>query len=462
MIKWSLIFEVIIFLTLIQSSILYSRRISNNYKNISFKGIDIQIKILSEKIKYDLFRDFIHTNSPITADAFKYFFETNISELLHNYPRIKPNSTPIEYHSITPIHSNGFSKKTADYRDFIDQKNINIKHFSEYIKHGDKNEFDKRPFIIESLNGPTKITSERRTQFTLIYAISCFRAHALLMREISALSNDEVGFILFYDYKSNRTELYDKFSKELNNDKFENVYIVDSPRFPVQWGTITQALPELVMMQAALKFFPESLYVSFHSESDYPIVPNDVIVSYLKRNYPKNFIQTIPPSRESWKAQRKHTFDFFYNNPQNREIITMIRKLFPNKIIPVAKWRSGWNWFTITLKDSKSMMDIAFKRFEIVDTLDYVINCDEVIFDTFVAEANISSTFKYLRYIDWRKHEYHPLVFTEKYFSDIVNKKCLFWARKFDNVKSIKVLDMVDKHIKNYSQEMKDSIIKYC
>lgn len=257
--------------------------------------------------------------------------------------------------------------------------------------------------------------------------------------------------------------MYDLFSTEVNNEKYENVYIVDSPRFKVSWGTITQALTQLVMMQAALKYFPESLYISFHSGTDYPIVPNDVIVSYLKQNYPKNCIATIPPSRESWKARRKHEFHIFAEIQQRDRIVRMIKTLFPHKIIPAAQWRSGWNWFTVTLNASKLMMEVAVKRFEIIETLDYAPNCDEVIFDTLAAEANISSTEKYyLRYIDWRFGGCHPLTFTEKYYNDIINQECALWARKFQYNQSIKVLDMIDEYFQNFTQVKKDKIIEYC
>ena len=93
-----------------------------------------------------------------------------------------------------------------------------------------------------------------------------------------------------------------------------------------------------------------------------------------------------------------------------------------------------------------------FERFELVDTLEYVQFPEEILFDTLVAEANITSTNKYLRFIDWRKCGAHPRTFNENYYNDIINRKCDFWARKFSIIESSKVLNMIDEHIKKIDQ----------
>lgn len=49
------------------------------------------------------------------------------------------------------------------------------------------------------------------------------------------------------------------------------------------------------------------------------------------------------------------------------------------------------------------MIDCLLKRFDLVDTLEHVLNSDEVFFFTIVAEAKISSTNKYISVIDWSK-----------------------------------------------------------
>ena len=120
--------------------------------------------------------------------------------------------------------------------------------------------------------------------------------------------------------------------------------------------------------------------------------------------------------------------------------------------MPNAEWRNGWNWFTMTLKDSKIMIDMLFKRFDLVDSLEYCAFAEEIIFETLVAEAKINSTNEYLRYIDWRTRSAHPLVYNENHFNDIINHRCSLWARKFIIGTSDKVLDMIDNYIKNFTK----------
>lgn len=300
---------------------------------------------------------------------------------MHQYQNLLPYNSSVHYHTLVPYHSNGLSKKLIDYREYFQPQNIVIKHFSSYINEKDEYENDQNQFKIIQTNGE-KLSTNNLHKFTLIYALTVCQPTPHLIREIEALYHEEVAFIIFYDNKSNRTQLYQLFSTVINNKKFTNVYFVDSPRFHVGWGQITQAMTQLVMAASSLKYFRNSMYLSFHSESDYPIVPNDVIVSFIKEKYPNNNMEVIPPGREGLKKMRKNDFRFYFNQNENEKIIKMIRFLFPKKIIPDAKWRSGANWFTLTMNDIDIMMKKLYQRFDLIDTLDYCLFADELIFVT--------------------------------------------------------------------------------
>lgn len=435
-----LILFYFVFVFLYQYSKMFNS-LSQKYPNNMPKTI---IKVNIFTLEY-----FIRQKVPISSSAFKYLLENDISNLFTNYKKLIPNNTPTYYHTLVPFHVNGLLKSRVNFQDFFLPNNVNIKHFSQFLNHGDKHECEKSEVLLQSLNGPTPVN---KYNFTIIYAIAACRASTQLLREIEALSNKEVAFIIFYDNKSNRTVLYELFESKVNNDKFKNVYFIDSPRFYVQWANVITAFPEFVMMQAAIKFFPNSLYISFHSESDYPIVPSKLIVKYLQDNYPKNYIQTLYDRASQWKHSRRRDFKFSFDADFSKKINEVLRYLFPHKIMPDAKWRNGWDYFTMTLNDSRKMIDMFFKRFDLVDALEYCSFGDEIIFDTLVAEADIKSTNEYLRYIDWRTRSAHPLVFNENHFNDIITHRCSFWARKFIMGTSDKVLDMIDEYIKNYSK----------
>lgn len=392
---------------------------------------------------------FIKRKIPITSKGFRNLLEKDKKNLFENYQKIIPNNEPTYYHTLIPFHVNGLLKSEVNFQDFFLPNNVNIKHFSKFLNHGDKHEYEKSEVLLQSLNGPTPIDKHN---YTIIYGLAACKPITQLLREIEALFDEEVAFIIFYDNKSNRTVLYELFESKVNNSKFKNVYFVDSPRFYVQWANVITAFPEFVLMQAAIKFFPNSLYISFHSESDYPIVPPHLIVKYLQDNYPKNYMQTLYDRASQWKHGRRNHFGFSFNEDLSKKANKVIRYLFPNKIMPEAKWRNGWDYFTMTLNDSRKMIDMLFKRFDLVDALEYCIFGDEIIFDTLAAEADIKSTNEYLRYIDWRTRSAHPLVFNENHFNDIITHRCSFWARKFGMGTSDKVLDMIDDYIKNFTK----------
>lgn len=212
-------------------------------------------------------QNFIKSKKPLNPHVFKYFLEKDYFDLLSNYKKLTPNNDPTEYQKLVPFHGNGIPKKNVNYRDLLSINNVNIKHFTFYLNHKDKHEYENKSFLLQSKNGPTIIPLNYKTNFTLIYGISVGKTTPFIIREIKAISNDEVAIIIFYDNKANRTLLYNLFSNETDNKQFKNVYFIDSPRFYVGWGMVTQAFTEIVMMQAALKFFPNSLYISFHRES---------------------------------------------------------------------------------------------------------------------------------------------------------------------------------------------------
>ena len=87
------------------------------------------------------------------------------------------------------------------------------------------------------------------------------------------------------------------------------------------------------------------------------------------------------------------------------------------------------------------------KNFSIIEHLDYCFHVDEVLFQTLAAEAKIRSQNYFLRYIDWTQGGNNPKTLDEKEFQNIIENPCNFWARKFNNNQSQKVLQMIDDYI---------------
>lgn len=311
---------------------------------------------------YDL-NLFIKQRKPITIESIQYFILKNKTELLEKYKKIKPNRHNISYHEILPFHSNGISKREINYHDFFKYQNIVIKHFTSYLNNSDKNSDNRNFYLIRP--SETNHTILTNNQITLVYLFTVSKPSDFLIREIKAMSHPRIAFILFLDNKMNRRIFYKLFESVKNNEHFSNVYFVDSPRFHVHWALITQTMAQLITIQACLKYFPNSLYLSCHSDSDYPIKSAKYILKFLKKNYPRNFLYSIPKSKEMWKKDRKDLFYLF--NGDDKKVTPMLRKLFPKKVTPRFKWRTGWNWLTV-VKKMVMLLAIVFFNFCFIKT----------------------------------------------------------------------------------------------
>lgn len=139
----------------------------------------------------------------------------------------------------------------------------------------------------------------------------------------------------------------------------------------------------------------------------------------------------------------------------------MIHYLFPKRSFPSIVWQFGSNWFTITLKDSKKLIQEMINQPIFIDFLEYSFISDENIFQTLVVEANISTTQNTHRYINWNTNDGHPKTFDINNFDELIRNKCNFWARKF-TARNKDLLDKIDSYIDKLSKSNNDKLINNC
>lgn len=419
--------KITILLYLVSFFLLHNAK-SKNYNNKIISNVSINIS----------------TYIPIISDLYSF-----IMSLKHN----KQTFATVDYYKILPFHGNGIFKKDLNYRDYFNPDKIFIHHYTHYLNHNDKYENDTTfsIFLSENLKEDKKLIQKLTTKkFTLVYLFTISKISDFLIRQIKAMSHKESAFILFIDNKSNRTKLYNLF-KQMNESKdrklFENLYLVDSPRFIIEWGQITIPFSQIVMVCSILKYFPNSMYLSLHSETDYRVIPNNEIMKYLKLNYPTNFIALTPKLKLNLKKKRLKEFNLFVNN--SKILTSIMKRIYPNRFIPNFNWSFGSNWVTLTVKDSKKIIEKILNDFSIIEYFEYSAVPDEVIFQTVASTINISFKKTNLRYINWKLKGCHPKTLNENDFNDIVNNSCNLWARKFKNNESLELLDKIDNYVKN-------------
>lgn len=98
-------------------------------------------------ISYRL-QKYIENKIPITPESFRYIFSHERENLLKHYRNLTQYNGIVRYDTLVPFHSNGLSKQQVDYREYFMPQNVNIKHYSSYVKHGDLYENDQNLFKI--------------------------------------------------------------------------------------------------------------------------------------------------------------------------------------------------------------------------------------------------------------------------------------------------------------------------
>lgn len=135
----SYIIEIFLFLGLLVLTCFYLQQVLNRNQISISKALAVYI-IYS--VDYNL-QKYIDQKIPITPNAFRYFLENDRKRLLLQYQNLIPYNNSVYYHTLVPYHSNGLSKKSIDYREYFEPRNIVIKHFSSYINSQDQYENDQ-------------------------------------------------------------------------------------------------------------------------------------------------------------------------------------------------------------------------------------------------------------------------------------------------------------------------------
>ncbi|OHT05437.1 hypothetical protein TRFO_26860 [Tritrichomonas foetus] len=455
-------------------------------------------------------REFIKKRNTMGVAAAIYLLKNNFDELLLYSDQINPIKWPIEVEQYIPIHSDGTKKlTTCDYCNLLHDifiveapilnkflisheyygilVDINLSNSSniekqkiwitqenthqsshqkfeekiklleeEFVNDGNLKYYPKKNDVIIKLNefvqerlraSPEKIlflnnskNEKYRTNFTLIYLLTVHKNPKQVHRMIDAMNHFDVAFILYVDKKVLLNEMVNELKC------YKNVFFM-FPRFVVTWGHITQALSMAVLMIAAVENFPDSLYFSINSGSDYPTTPSDFIVKCLIQNHPKSYIALTKDNDAT--IDKRHRIKYMQGkykqwNFQKNNLLN----IFPNRRIRPIKFGHGANWFTTTIENGKKMKDYLINNAYFLNFMDWVPNCDESMFQTMFLELNLNSTLRNLRYVDWgRFPNGHPLTLNTSHYQKIIGNPCNMWARKFDYDSNKIIFDLMDHYI---------------
>ena len=262
----------------------------------------------------------------------------------------------------------------------------------------------------------------------------------------------------------------------------QNVRFLDD-RIKVNHGgfSLVQAMIQLITTAINEDEFD---YFQFLSGWDYPIKSNNYIYDFLSKNYPLNFMNFYRLAGSAdfvYYINKYHFTDFIGNSPKFLQkpmkafqfILTKIpfERPFFSGIVPYR----GSNWFCLNKATIYYIIDFIHtpKGKKFYHFFKNVLCGDEIFFHTIVLNSpfaeycrfydkDINKTSQnenkaYLHYIDWNQKRENPAVLDLSDYSNLVESPALY-ARKFTEIKSLSLMDAIDKYINSTPNDHSFSI----
>lgn len=233
--------------------------------------------------------------------------------------------------------------------------------------------------------------------------------------------------------------------------KYKHVYVYSC--YKIVWGSVNHSKAILYLMQKALKGNAEFFHLI--TGSDYPVKKLSEFKSFFEKHRLDNFIEYFPLPRKSWGNEgglERIKYYWIRSNSsrvQGAKFVRLFLRL--QKKINISRkfkyfdgniWGGGTYW-SLSQKAVKIVVNYTAEHPGYMRRFKYTSISEEIFIQTILKNTiNIQLTNDYLRYIDWGKGGFAPIVLTEEDYSSIVNSNC-FFARKFDKTISSKLINML-------------------
>lgn len=280
------------------------------------------------------------------------------------------------------------------------------------------------------------------------YLIMAYNSPNQLKKLINLLDDERNDIFLHIDADSDFP--IDDF---LNITEKSKIYFVD--RISVKWAHYSQIQAELNLLKAATQ---NANYHYYHllSGMDLPLKTQDEIHDFFKECNDE-FIATVPFEGQYQIDHVKYFYPLLrFKVFRKSLLLKAINELcvWFQKVLRINNIKDfcdmhfydGWNWFSITDKFARYVIDNENK---IEKIFRYAKAPDEMVLQTlamnseFKEKIHCTKDLKYgcMRFIDWQRGQ--PYVWQEGDFDELMNSPYLF-ARKFQDDT---VFDMIYKSI---------------
>jgi hypothetical protein len=235
--------------------------------------------------------------------------------------------------------------------------------------------------------------------------------------------------------------------------KMDRVFLLHNT-IKVFWGRYS-------LVQATLNGIAEILtrgeydYIHVMSAQDFPIKPAGYIYQYFCDRKGTEFITCLRESdqHEWWKDAAIHTWRYNFHNwrvPGKYRLQVLVNKLLPAPRYPIPGHEvvGHSNWFTLTGRSARYLLDFLERNPRVVRFFKFVWGADELIFSTVIFNSPYRDRIEEnLVYIDWSEKVANPKMLGAQDFPALMASDKLF-ARKFDIGVDESVVGMLETRLR--------------
>ncbi len=270
-------------------------------------------------------------------------------------------------------------------------------------------------------------------------------------RLVSRLQHPDVDIYINVDAKVDISEF--------KNSVHGAVFL--TKRVEVRWGRFSQVQQILNSFEEISDKGTDYSHILFISGLDYPVKPIDEIVSFLKQNPDKSFIDHRLLGDDSWSKLMKKRYEYWYFLPEtdlrSRELVKkVLEKVGFKRKYPFPNVYYGSCWFCLTMEAVKYLLDFTKQNPQIVDFFAHSGCSDELYIQSVLADSPLKNKLvnEIFRYIDWSDKGKSPKTLILDDF-DKVSQSNVWFARKLDINVDTELFGKLDQLIGYSYQEPK-------
>ncbi|MBO5632292.1 MAG: hypothetical protein J5965_24810 [Aeriscardovia sp.] len=233
-------------------------------------------------------------------------------------------------------------------------------------------------------------------------------------------------------------------------------------KYSVHWGGFSILKCELFLLKQALHS-TDADYFHLISGQDYPIKPLSNFLEFFEKNKGKEFIRYANIPHPRWDHYTFSRFQYYYPYDYFGKT-TAESKRIVNKIVDWQK-RHGikrripdhfehlygsTQWFSITRKAVETLLDYTHKHPAFYRRARWTFAAEEYYVATVLVNLLPKEDFERrdLRCIRWiRENGNYPANLGTEHFHVLAEQETNFFARKFEEPMSIRLVPLIDKYL---------------